>query len=100
MLSILSRPRDLLTLAQAARAFPEKPHPSTLWRWRRKGIGGVRLRTVRIGGKIYVPREAIDEFVSALTASYDRSAPVDGNDVRSLGPAAETHDRLAAAGLV
>lgn len=62
---------DLLTLAQAARTFPVRPSPSTLWRWRSRGIGGVRLETVMVGGRRYVSREALERFVGELTAARE-----------------------------
>ena len=46
---------EILPLAEAARRLPRlragRPtHPSTLWRWASRGIRGVRLETVRVGG--------------------------------------------------
>jgi hypothetical protein len=86
--------RDLLTIAEAARLLPGKPHPSTLWRWHTRGISGVRLRTVLCGGRRFVERSAINEFCAALTAAAEPqpSAPAER--------APETCARLVAAGLV
>ena len=70
---------NLLSLAQAARSLPGRPSPSTLWRWRSRGIGGVRLETVMIGGRRYVSREALERFVGELTAAREpQSNPVTG----------------------
>lgn len=60
-----------LTLTEAARACPGRPHPSTLWRWARKGVRGangvtVKLEHVRLGARIFTSREAIDCFGRAL----------------------------------
>ena len=55
-----------LTLSEAARLLPGKPHPSTLWRWRRKGVRGVKLRTLSVGGRPWVTRAAIADFLSAV----------------------------------
>jgi len=62
----------LLSLGEAARQLPGRPSPCTLWRWRARGVGGVRLKTILIGGRRFVSRQAIDEFVRALTAAGDR----------------------------
>lgn len=57
---------DTITLPQAARELPGRPNASTLWRWHRRGVGGVRLEAVRIGGgRIYTSRQAITRFLAA-----------------------------------
>jgi hypothetical protein len=57
---------EYITLAQAAQLCPGKPHPSTVWRWARKGVasGGriVRLRTGRQGRRTVTTPEWLDEF--------------------------------------
>jgi hypothetical protein len=74
--------RDLLedqqmSLVEAAtylgRITGKKPHVSTLWRWCLKGCNGIRLQSIRIGGKRFVTATAIERFVEASTAS--RSGP-------------------------
>jgi hypothetical protein len=77
--------RELLTLAEAARSLPKRPSPSTLWRWHSRGIGGVRLETIMIGGRRYVAREALQDFVARLTAAREPKAaacPPRPDDVR------------------
>ena len=50
----------LVSLAKAAREeVPTRPHHSTVWRWSKKGIKGVKLETVVIGGFTYTTREAV-----------------------------------------
>ncbi len=63
-----------LTLADAARLVPTKPHAATLWRWCRRGVKAksghrVRLRFVRIGGRVFLPVGALDEFFAAVAAA-------------------------------
>ena len=58
-----------LTLAEAATCFPKRPNPATLWRWRKKGVRGVKLETVLIGGRRYVSRTALRQFIEAVTAA-------------------------------
>ena len=52
----------LLSLTEASRALPridgKRPHPSTLWRWCRKGVRGVRLEYVRLGKRICTSEKA------------------------------------------
>lgn len=46
-------------------------HPSTLHRWRQRGIRGVRLETLLIGGARYTSTEALSRFFAATTAAAD-----------------------------
>jgi hypothetical protein len=62
---------SLLSLADAAKALPGHPHITTLWRWRKCGVRGVRLETVLVGGRRYTSREAVERFVAATTAVAD-----------------------------
>jgi hypothetical protein len=60
-----------LTLAEAAKSLPGNPNIATLWRWRRRGIEGVRLETYRIGQKRFTTKEAIARFVERTTKAAD-----------------------------
>lgn len=66
---------DLMTLDEAAKLLPGQPHVSTLHRWRGRGIRGVRLTTVRIGGRRYVSRTSLEQFAADVTAASDLTAP-------------------------
>src|SRR4051812_20698904 len=62
----------VVTLTKATKHFPErrsgkKPHPSTLFRWARAGVGGVRLEPTRVGGPLCASLEAIQRFAEALS---------------------------------
>ena len=60
----------VLTFSEATRALPpvngKRPHSSTIWRWARKGVQGVRLETRRLGGKFVTSVEALERFAKAL----------------------------------
>lgn len=48
------------------------PHTSSIWRWASSGVrGGIRLETVRVGGRVYTSREAIFRFIARLNAPRD-----------------------------
>jgi hypothetical protein len=64
---------QLQTLAEARVATPGKPDPSTLWRWAHRGVRGVRLETILIGGRRYTSAEAMARFIERLSV-----APQDG----------------------
>ena len=79
--SLLARPspglsgEKLLSLHEAAQQVPKingrRHAPSTLWRWCRQGLGGVRLEHVRIGRTIATSTQALDRFFAALAAAED-----------------------------
>lgn len=59
----------LLTYGQAAQLLPKgsRPSYSTFWRWWNRGIRGVRLETVLVGGKRYTTAAAMQRFAEALS---------------------------------
>lgn len=62
---------DLLPFRKAASILPGRPDISTLHRWRTKGVRGIRLATVRIGGRRYVSRDALVKFSEQITSLVD-----------------------------
>lgn len=66
---------------------------STVIRWCLKGVRGVRLESVVVGGRRYTDRAAIARFIAATTAA--RQPPPDPVAVRQL-PLPLIHDRGAA----
>lgn len=73
----------VLTLAEAPKLLPGRPHASSLWRWCRKGIKArngtiIRLEHRRLGGRVLTSAEALDRFGAALAeadVSYFDEAP-------------------------
>ena len=64
------------TLAKAAQTLPGGAvHLSTIYRWRMKGVRGVKLETVLRGGIRYTTDEAIERFFAATTAVADADTP-------------------------
>jgi hypothetical protein len=61
-----------IPLRQAARDYFGNPSNATLWRWMLKGVKGVRLSTIVIGGRRYLTRAAAEEFIHATTAAANR----------------------------
>ena len=62
---------DVISMAEAAKLLPGRPNLSTIWRWYRKGRGGVRLETIKCGSKRLTSVEAIGRFVERCTAVAD-----------------------------
>ena len=66
----------LLTLTEAAKVLPRvngrKPAVSTLWRWCRRGLRGVRLDYLRIGRNIVTSPQALHRFFTALAEADEQ----------------------------
>ena len=67
-----------LSLSEAAKRVPKvngrRVHASTIYRWCRRGLKGVRLEYVRIGRRMATSAEALKRFFSAL-AEADGDPP-------------------------
>lgn len=73
---------EFLSLAQAPRHIPGRPHVSTVWRWVNQGVRGHRLEAVAVGGRVFTTRQAIERFLDALNCA--RSKPPQPE--RPVGP--------------
>ena len=66
----MSFTEEFLTFSEAAALIPRRSgrriHASTLWRWGRKGVQGVRLKTWRFGGRFFTTEKALAEFAERL----------------------------------
>ena len=66
-----------LSFAEAAKLLPGRPHVSTWHRWRTHGVHGVKLATVKIGGRRMVTADDLQRFIEAVTCAADgQPAPV------------------------
>jgi len=67
---MLSFQDELLTMKEAAKRLPTvngKPvHPSAIWRWCRKGIKGISLEYMILGGRYLTTMDAIEIFCNKL----------------------------------
>jgi Protein of unknown function (DUF1580) len=74
---------QLMTLTELAKRTPGRPHSSTLWRWCRRGVNGVRLEYRKVGRRIFSSAQAMDRFTRAAAeaepALDDPRKPVEGN---------------------
>jgi hypothetical protein len=69
MVALLSE--SLLTLTEASKRLPTRPHAATIWRWYTHGLRGRRLETAIVGGRRVTSVEALERFVAALTTERD-----------------------------
>lgn len=67
----------VVSLTTAAAYLPrrragKRPHMATLYRWASRGIQGIHLETIRVGGTLCTSREALQRFCERL--STERAA--------------------------
>lgn len=58
---------DIIQLREVPAELPRRVDISTVWRWAERGVGGVKLETVRIGGKKMTSRQALSRFIAATS---------------------------------
>ena len=63
-----------VTLIEATKLLPGRPHPNTLRRWASEGCDGTRLRTWKVGGRRVTSKEALEEFILARSGQHRANA--------------------------
>lgn len=63
----------LISCSKAARCVPaldgRPPHPSTIFRWMKDGVRGVRLEYANVGRKLATSEAALARFFAAVAAA-------------------------------
>ncbi|MSR56896.1 MAG: DUF1580 domain-containing protein [Planctomycetaceae bacterium] len=91
---------DLRPVNQIIKARVGKPSsPATLWRWRLKGVNGVRLECLRLGGCWVTTDAAFAEFLRAQTQNALAACQSSADD-RPAERSPETVRRLKAEGVL
>jgi hypothetical protein len=90
---------NLITIGEASKALPSRPHIATVWRWVYHGCRGIKLETVNIGGRRLTSSEALQRFIERSTAAANGDTiPV--RSAKQRQKAVEAAEReLAAAGI-
>jgi hypothetical protein len=67
----------LISITDAAKRCPSRPHVGTVWRWTLNGLHGIKLQSIKVGGKRFTSLEALHRFIDATTArSAGKPQPV------------------------
>lgn len=45
-----------------------RPHPTTCWRYATKGVGGVQLKTIVVGGRRLTTEDWVRDFIERRTS--------------------------------
>jgi uncharacterized protein DUF1580 len=89
---------NVIPLTSAPSYLPRrngKPiHNSTLFRWASKGVRGVRLETIRVGGSRCTSIEALRRFVAQLSVGQSGKCDVPTKSWRSQERDAQTERTL------
>ena len=65
-----------LSLTEAAAITPGQPDVSTVWRWCRIGVNGVRLAYQRYGNRMFTTESDLEDFARQLAAVDEVVPPV------------------------
>lgn len=89
-------------LPMLARMLGHRPSPPTVWRWQKIGVKAgdrrVKLRTTRIGGKLYGTPTDVMAFIAAQNQPAIESNDAANDAAGERSP--ETEARLEEAGLL
>jgi uncharacterized protein DUF1580 len=77
------------TKLRAVQRNGHPPHFSAIYRWCTTGVRGVVLESIVVAGSRCVTREAVDRWISALTAQADGESP----SVRTRTPIRRQRDQ-------
>ena len=91
--SIAKRFADAIPLTKVPDFIPGRPNISTCWRWASKGVRGVKLATIIIGGRRYVTLAALEDFLESLNT--DTPATKNDTDADMARRAREASHALA-----
>ena len=86
-------------LSQCAKYYPTRASYPTLWRHYKKGVRGVKLETVDVGGRPYSSKEAVHRFFKATTAIRDGNSVNCAPSRQRQAAIAKAEAELEAAGI-
>jgi len=69
------------TLAEIRSLLPGKRHMSTIHRWMQRGVRGIKLPTILIGGRRYVEAESFSKFLQQINEVQPNSSMATGTAV-------------------
>src|SRR5262245_61810153 len=62
---------DIVFLTDVPKSLPNRPNVTTVWRWHLRGVRGVKLETLLMGGRRATSHEALGRFFIKVTAAAD-----------------------------
>jgi hypothetical protein len=90
----------LLPYATAVeRVTGQRPNPSTLHRWRIRGVKGVKCETILAGGRRMSSIPAVHRFFAGITAAADGTSPAPRTNRQREAAIARAEAELEKAGV-
>ncbi|NOY41188.1 MAG: DUF1580 domain-containing protein [Planctomycetes bacterium] len=68
--------QDPLTLIEASKILPGRPHRNTLIRWCDSGVNGIRLKSFRVGRRRCTTMPWLEEFLAAVSKTQEKLQPL------------------------
>ena len=65
---------ELIPFSAGIRSLPGRPHISSGYRYITRGIRGVVLESIVVGGRRWTSRQALRRFIAAVTAAANQSS--------------------------
>ncbi|GAB5403964.1 MAG: hypothetical protein Aurels2KO_21950 [Aureliella sp.] len=73
---VIELKENLLPLSCVPKYLPEKRGQrlsiKTVYRWAQRGLSGIQLETLQVGGTLYTSEEALARFFNAITCEKRR----------------------------
>jgi len=95
------QPDEFISLRAARAILPrvdgKRVNYSTLRRWTREGVHGVRLETVRIGTRVATTRAALERFLAETAAAAPGGPPAEHPGQLTFGDPSDGPNPPAAA---
>ncbi len=64
---------DLITLKDACKLLPGRPHQNTPRRWASSGVGGAVLKSLKVGGRRCTTIHWLNEFLAEINGGKQRN---------------------------
>lgn len=77
------RTEGSIPLSNVSHHLESRPSTATVWRWALRGVKGVKLESIVIGGRRYTSTAAIDRFITRLSEPEGRNGGVTTSVARS-----------------
>jgi hypothetical protein len=77
--------RRLVPVNQALSAvLGKRPHSATVWRWHRHGVRGHKLPVVRLGGRLMLRLDDLDQFIRAVSGDQPTAPNISARRRREI----------------
>ncbi|WP_081605563.1 DUF1580 domain-containing protein [Rhodopirellula europaea] len=84
---------DLIQFKNVPPLLQKRVHASTAWRWANRGVKGVKLETVSVGGKRSKSVQAVMRFLGRTSKRQTRCAEYFRIQLRPRTNLTQSHDR-------